>query len=600
MHPTKVPAESEGHTFACYGSLVDVSYFPCFLALLQDAVDIFLHRPFKSSMKGITHDHAANVLKYTGSSLGGCDADEVQVEKLLQPTADGDPESNAPHGFGKSDNLWLNAGDGDNCHIFNKEFTYAIDGSEMALTTEERQRFHGTTNSRPDIGKHRDADGSRDITPCADKEPAGELDSRIGLSCQADETSDPSGEMIQDNAALSHPSGRCLSDTDHRAYENSGGFLGSLSHGQWESVGDCGTLSTGGLRRTDEADEPFTSAVGRVEITTSLSLPLDSRRDDTFGSSNAKSNAGQEDILDSLSTTPIPVRLQSAQDKMYPDSVSLPNDVNDSSLSNHQRDARAELTAAVLEFARLRSKDIVEPQMVSSPSLQIHTLPTTESEPDLPPSVPEELVDSKTISLHWPQPNRTTIHRYLASMDVIQKQSMVRSLRAEQCLVDLIERDTLGGVDLIIDPHSAIIFMPLHALPSQCGSLVDSVGLHSWRYSHLLLVFEAYPEHQSYRPTRRKPSPLQINFYSPPNVKAVKKLRRDLSIAEGTGTKSLGCYVYMAFANTVDEAAFLTRSFGEFAEANDDTQGALWGTREWLEYSPHEVSTLSHVSLLDG
>ena len=552
---------------------------------LQDTVDMFLHRPFKSSMRGITHDHAANVLNYSGGSLGECDADEVQVEKLLQSTADGDSESDAPHSYGKSDNLWLNAGDGHDCHISIKEFTYAIDGSEMALTKEERQRFYGTMISHSNIVKQQDG-----VAPCTNKEPAGELNSCIGLSRPADENSDPSGKMIKDNAALSHPSGRRLTDTDHRAYQNSGVCLGSLSHGQWEIVGDCETLSTaGGLPRTDEVDEPFTATVGRVEITTSLSLPLDSRRDDTFGSSNAKSNTAQENILDSLCTIPIPVRLQPAQDMMYPDSVSLRKNVNDSSLSNHQREA--ELTAAVLEFARLRSKDIAEPQMVSSPSPQIHTLPTAESEPDLPPSVPEELVDSKTISLHWPQPNRTITHRYLASMDVIQKQSIVRSLRAEQCLVDLIERDTLGGVDLIIDPHSAIIFMPLHALPSQCESLVNSIGLHSWRYSHLLLVFEAYPEHQSYRPNKRKPSPLRINFYSPPNVKAVKKLRRDLSIAEGIGTKSLGCYVYMAFANTVDEAAFLARSFGEFAEANDDTQGALWGTREWLECSPHEVST---------
>jgi hypothetical protein len=157
-------------------------------------------------------------------------------------------------------------------------------------------------------------------------------------------------------------------------------------------------------------------------------------------------------------------------------------------------------------------------------------------------------------------------------------------------LVDLTERDTLGGVDLIIDPHTAIIFMSLQGLRTQCESLVNSIGLHSWRYSLLLLVFEVYPEHQSYRPSKGTSSALRLNFYTPLNMKAVKKLRRDLSIAEGIGTKSSGCCVYMAFANTVDEAAFLARAFGEFAETNDDTQGVLWGTREWLDWSPHEVS----------
>ena len=43
----------------------------------------------------------------------------------------------------------------------------------------------------------------------------------------------------------------------------------------------------------------------------------------------------------------------------------------------------------------------------------------------------------------------------------------------------------------------------------------------------------------------------------------------------------------------MDEATLITRSFGEYAEANDDTQGVLWGTREWLDYIPHEVLNLS-------
>ena len=58
----------------------------------------------------------------------------------------------------------------------------------------------------------------------------------------------------------------------------------------------------------------------------------------------------------------------------------------------------------------------------------------------------------------------------------------------------------------------------------------------------------------------------------------------------------------MAFANTVEEAAVLTRCFGDIAEAADAdaTAGALWGDRAWLEDEYIEVSRVSRVFNLKG
>ena len=48
----------------------------------------------------------------------------------------------------------------------------------------------------------------------------------------------------------------------------------------------------------------------------------------------------------------------------------------------------------------------------------------------------------------------------MASLDVIRKLALVRSLGSQEYLVELVERQSLDGVDLILDPHLAII--PLH------------------------------------------------------------------------------------------------------------------------------------------
>ncbi|KAJ3859326.1 hypothetical protein EV359DRAFT_51032 [Lentinula novae-zelandiae] len=49
--------------------------------------------------------------------------------------------------------------------------------------------------------------------------------------------------------------------------------------------------------------------------------------------------------------------------------------------------------------------------------------------------------------------------------ELIQKQALVRSLRSGICSVGLVEHEMLTGVDLIIDPHTAVMLSNLLALP---------------------------------------------------------------------------------------------------------------------------------------
>jgi hypothetical protein len=206
-------------------------------------------------------------------------------------------------------------------------------------------------------------------------------------------------------------------------------------------------------------------------------------------------------------------------------------------------------------------------------------------------SAPQNLYDRKTLRLPSPWILPTDTHRYMASLDLLQKQVLVRSLRTAEYLVHLVERHSLGGVDLILDPYTAVIFAPLLSLPSQGESLLFRVSTQSHTYKHLLVVFEAYPVSRSFKPLSRfsDPAAYDLHAYTPPIMKAIKRFRRDLDIGEACGTKAATCEVKVAFADSVDEAAAYARYYGEIAKGRDETRGAIWGQREWLDLDISEV-----------
>ncbi|KAH7887264.1 hypothetical protein F5I97DRAFT_1806082 [Phlebopus sp. FC_14] len=176
-------------------------------------------------------------------------------------------------------------------------------------------------------------------------------------------------------------------------------------------------------------------------------------------------------------------------------------------------------------------------------------------------------------------------------MAFIQKHALVRQLQSDACRVSIVERYQLGGVDIVVDSDHAIVFVPLLALPANIELFSDRICSESWRYSHILVVFEAYPSTRSHRSDDANGSRLAPYAYSPPVCKAIKKLRRLLSIAEGCGTKDEACSVIWAFANDPEETAMFVRCFGEEAYARALSVGneVLWRERDWLEEEELEV-----------
>ncbi|KAG2069458.1 hypothetical protein BDR04DRAFT_1078066 [Suillus decipiens] len=225
--------------------------------------------------------------------------------------------------------------------------------------------------------------------------------------------------------------------------------------------------------------------------------------------------------------------------------------------------------------------------------------PTIVSEPQAlqlgitspPRAIPPEILNTHTMRLPdvWNSP--TASHCYLASMALIQKRALIRALQAPECRVHLVERYALGGVDIVMDPDTAVLVASLLALPSQVEGLADRISQASWRYTHILIILEAFPSANTFT-TEINANNVKLTPYafSPPVLKAIKKFRRLLIIAEGCGTKNVGCGIQWAFANDVGEAALFVRMFGNLAQdrASDEGGNALWQDREWLQVDEHE------------
>lgn len=127
-------------------------------------------------------------------------------------------------------------------------------------------------------------------------------------------------------------------------------------------------------------------------------------------------------------------------------------------------------------------------------------------------------------------------HQYLVSMDLVQRQNIVREFRKLD--IDLVERTSLGGIELIVDPLSAIIVSSLFTLPSVGKLLADRIVDNSWRFQNILVLLEGYPEALSFRQPKSKLDAPNLFAFTPPILKAIKKLKRDVAIAEAYGRKT--------------------------------------------------------------
>ncbi|KAF8877615.1 hypothetical protein BD779DRAFT_1556893 [Infundibulicybe gibba] len=262
--------------------------------------------------------------------------------------------------------------------------------------------------------------------------------------------------------------------------------------------------------------------------------------------------------------------------------------------SNRQPEL-AQHALGILKFAQLRAKQIQPTAEIQDAPLLIPTPPLEGIQNLHVP--PESILDCNTLRLPSQEaPQVTSTHIYMASLQALQKQALVRALRSRECGVDLAEREYLDGMDFILDPHTGVLLVSLFLLPSQCAGLVACIKAQSWRFSRILVLCEAYPTAHSYREPRQSGG-VTPSAYTPPIMKALSKFRRDLDIAEACGEKRGGTVNY-AFANNVREAAALVRYYGELAEGASSAS-MLWDMREWLEEKNEAEDELVEVNAMN-
>ncbi|TFY71814.1 hypothetical protein EVG20_g1191 [Dentipellis fragilis] len=233
---------------------------------------------------------------------------------------------------------------------------------------------------------------------------------------------------------------------------------------------------------------------------------------------------------------------------------------------------------ALTEFMELRAKQGSRqaPQMSSSDPLP--TPPPIERHEQPIRGIPQEVLDKNTLTLPQGFSQPTTMHRFLASVALIQKSALVRYLNSNRYCIEVVERETLDGADLVLDPDIAVLYFSLLSLPSQCEALLSLLGELSWRYASVYVIFETYPVSESQRlsdMTRLAPY-----AFSAPVLRSIKKLRRDLGIAEAFDRKCPTSTIQFAFSESVDDTAMFTRIIGDQAEKN--SQLMVWDERLWL------------------
>ena len=235
------------------------------------------------------------------------------------------------------------------------------------------------------------------------------------------------------------------------------------------------------------------------------------------------------------------------------------------------------------------------PMMSSSPSAAVQQSTATELETGLSSvrqEMPPELINARTVPLPDEFTTPGNQHVYMASMGLIQKRALVRAL-SSLCTVDLVEREHLASgsedLQLILDCDTAVLFVPVETLSTRVDVLTASLTRLSWRFARLLIVLECYPSSCNYRIDRENSDKPRASVWSPPVVKAVKKLRRDVGIAEGVQTKRIATVVEYAFAHTVEEAAALVRLYGDAAATTAECAEIVWGNRSWLTHDERDV-----------
>jgi hypothetical protein len=190
-------------------------------------------------------------------------------------------------------------------------------------------------------------------------------------------------------------------------------------------------------------------------------------------------------------------------------------------------------------------------------------------------------------------------HRYLTSVELLQDRPLMRVLRHDSLRMELLEREWVDGADIVFDCDTALVFAPLFqvSLPSSFRSLKDRLSSLSWRYTDLAIIFKS--DEASISGLQRPQDEEEGMDLFAQVIRSVKKLQRELALAEAYAIKRPQTVIQMFFVRSAEQAAATVRRLGDVAEAR--SQFSPWGDRLWLGVDEKEVSlaSLFFIELLE-
>ncbi|KAF8325460.1 uncharacterized protein EI90DRAFT_3156983 [Cantharellus anzutake] len=284
-----------------------------------------------------------------------------------------------------------------------------------------------------------------------------------------------------------------------------------------------------------------------------------------------------------------------------------PTDSNSSAVAAYRSEPAASLVA---RFRQLQDPSIVyEPRVDTapttlSPSTRVREAPA-HVDPS-PTSVPSEMIhpNSLLIPQHWITPSQP--HRYMVSLNLIQRRAVTAALCSHTCNITLAERDRLwynskidsssavkllpDGPDVLIDSHTAVLLITLASIITVEGGLRQLLETLSQSFTRVLIVFEAYPKSKACHvesPESTKADHV-LNMFTPPVLSAFNRWRRLLDISVAIDSINTQCKVDWVFARTPKEAAEFIRLLGDHTEEHTDAvlRPHLWDSREWVLEDP--------------
>ncbi|KAL4251505.1 hypothetical protein ABKN59_005052 [Abortiporus biennis] len=289
------------------------------------------------------------------------------------------------------------------------------------------------------------------------------------------------------------------------------------------------------------------------------------------------------------------------------------------STASHRHQEQISGSKLLSTFLTLRSKALSHPQLKtfadpSSPELHPQSPPEANESKNETIIIPENLIDASTL----PHPPHVSDeinipHKYLVSSSLLNKRRLLHVLASPFMDITLVDSPTpFTEGHIIFDPSSCLIFYPMSSLPApgKIEELMETVGRLNNRhgFDNVFVLWECFGEGEYWVLDENncagdeEVEGVKLNPFSPPVIKALKKFKRDLAIAEactatmmvnndGKGESATAVQgalsVKYAFALTVSEAAKYVRQFGDLSEemwrARDDVGGVVWDApRVWL------------------